>query len=228
MSGILRFILRALAGIARWLEQLLGPVTAPAITIVRVRPGMGWPGTILTIDGIGFSDLLDGNIVSVGGDAALVVRASATQLVIAAGEHATTGAIHVTVGADTATAAEPFVILPWPELRDSASSGPPVFFHGPQEGTPAVGKQDQPVLVIFTQGLGDPPVDIAAEISTEMASFKDAERFWFCPEGAVHSGRANRCRRVQCAQRRSRHCSAHCFWTAARAAAGDRVPGPAC
>jgi hypothetical protein len=178
MSGIIRFIVSALASIARWLEQLLGPVAAPAVTISRVRPGMGWPGTILAIDGIGFSDSLDGNIVSVGGDAALVVRASATQLVIAAGEHATTGPIHVTVGANTATAADPFVILPWPEMRDSASSGPPVFFHGPQEGTPAVGKQDQPVLVIFTQGLGDPPVDITAEISTEMASFKDAERFW--------------------------------------------------
>jgi hypothetical protein len=178
MSGILRFVLSVLRNIVRWLEKLLAPGAVPAITITRVRPGMGWPGTILTIDGTGFSDSLDGNFVGVGGEAALVVRASATQLVVAAGEHAITGPIQVTVGANTATAPDPFVILPWPEMRDSASSGPPVFFHGPQEGTPGVGKQDQPVLVIFTQAAGDPPVDIAAEINAEMASFKDAERFW--------------------------------------------------
>jgi hypothetical protein len=63
-------------------------------------------------------------------------------------------------------------------MRDSAVSGPPVFFHGPQDGTPALGKKNQPVLVIFAEGAGGPAIDIAAETNAEMSTFKDAERFW--------------------------------------------------
>ena len=178
MSVILRFILTVLRNILRRLEKFLAPHAVPAITIARVRPAMGWPGTILTIWPAQDSQIRSTAILS-----ASVVRPrwSFAHPQLSSSwprENLAAGSIQVTVGANTATAPDPFVILPWPEMRDSASSGPPVFFHGPQEGTPGVGKQDQPVLVIFTQGAGDPPVDIAAEINAEMATFKDAERFW--------------------------------------------------
>jgi hypothetical protein len=191
MTSILRLLVRALSSVLRWLEGLLGAGSStPTVSIANVRPAIGWPGTLVTLDGNNFSDTLDGNLVEIGGDSALVVRASTTQLTVLVGEHAISGPIRVTVGASTATAPAPFTIRPWPEIRDSSVGGPPVFFHGPQGGTPAVGKKDQPILAIFTEGAGGPVVNQAAEIAAEMATFKDAERFWreasYASVGAAH------------------------------------------
>ena len=167
-----------LAGVRAFLNALAGAGITPTLAISAVRPAAGWPGTLVTLDGIGFGEALDDNIVQIGGVQALVVRASANQLTVLVGEAATSGAIHVSKGSVTATAPQSFQLLPWPELRDAASSGPPVFFHGPQHGTPALHKKNQPVLAVFAQGAGSPPVNQAAEIAAEMATFKDAERFW--------------------------------------------------
>lgn len=84
----------------------------------------------------------------------------------------------MTVAGVTASAPFDFQVRPWPELRDAASAGSPVFFHGPRGGTPTLGKKDQRVLVIFANPSDGPPVDPATEIAAEMATFADAQRFW--------------------------------------------------
>ena len=171
---------RTLGLILRVLEQVVGskPGTPPAVSISRVRPGSGWPGSVLTIDGAGFSGSLDGDSVDVGGDPALTMSASPNRLVVLAGEKTKSGPVRVTTGGATGTAPEVFEVRPWPEARDAGSSGPPVFFHGPQDGTPAIGKKDMRVLVIFASAAGSPPVNVAAEIALEMAGFNQADRFW--------------------------------------------------
>src|SRR5439155_18938 len=137
-----------------------------------------WPGTVVTLDGAGFADSLDGNKVEIGGDAALVMRASAGRLTVLVGERASPGPIRVTVAGVTARAPFDFQVRPWPEPRDAASAGPPVFFHGPQGGTPALGKKDQRVLVLLANPADGPSVDPTTEIAAEMATFADAQRFW--------------------------------------------------
>ena len=94
------------------------------------------------------------------------------------GEHAASGAIRVTVAGATTTAAQAFEVRPQPDVRDSASAGPPIFYHGPQHGTPAVGRQNQRVLAIFASAAFETPIDMATEIGHEMATFTEAERFW--------------------------------------------------
>ena len=54
------------------------------------------------------------------------------------GEHATNGPIVVSTGGVTVTAPELFTLRPWPDPRDATQLGAPVFFHGPQPGTPKV------------------------------------------------------------------------------------------
>jgi hypothetical protein len=196
MASFLQSIARYLMRVGRWLGELFGLGSGSGaagvvpVTVTGARPGSGWPGTVLTLDGAGFADTLDGNTVTVGGDAALVIRAAANRLTVLIGERARSGPVRVTTGGVTASAPDPFVILPWPEIRDSASHGAPVFFHGPQGGTPALGKKNQPILVVFAEGAGGPAVDVAAEIAAEMATFHDAERFWreatYASVGAAH------------------------------------------
>jgi hypothetical protein len=176
---VLNFLTALLRGLREFL-RVLGRASQPGgtLSISVIRPAAGWPGSLVTLDGAGFADSLDDNHVEIGGDTALIVRVSPMRLTVLVGEAATSGAIRVTTGGITVTAAQPFQVRPWPELRDSASSGPPVFFHGPQRGTPALRRRDQRVLAIFAQGAGGGAVNQAAEIAIEMASFADAERFW--------------------------------------------------
>ena len=132
MWRIVTRIADGIARVLRWLASVFGfGGASPALAIFAVKPGSGWPGTIVTIDGQAFADSLDDNQVEIGGDAALVMRASPNRLTVIVGEAAKSGAIRITTGGVTTTASQTFQIRPWPELRDSASSGPPVLFHGP-------------------------------------------------------------------------------------------------
>jgi hypothetical protein len=159
-----------------FVKALTGATSTPTIT--RVNPMRGWPGSILTIEGFGFDDTLDGNAVDIGGDAALVMEASPKLLKVVTGENTKSGLIRVTARGITAIAPALFDVRPWADERDSASSGPPVFFHGPQNGTPSLLKKDMRVLVVFASGAGSPPVSVPAEIASEMATFDSADLFW--------------------------------------------------
>ena len=79
------------------------------------------------------------------------------------------------------SSAADFVVQPIPDVRDVALGGPPVFFHGPQPGSPALGVPDQPVLVLFMYPKDhDPgtPAQRAALRTAEIAKFEVARRYW--------------------------------------------------
>jgi hypothetical protein len=179
MGSLFVFVVRTTRLFIRALAELLG--SGPSISpphVLRATPGSGWPGTVVTLDGTGFDATLDGNVVEIGGAPTLVMAATAARLTVLVGENATSGAIRVTARGITTTAPQAFEIRAWPDSRDSGASGPPVFFHGPQAGTPALGKKDMRVLVVFASAVGSPAVNIANETAAEMATFASADRFW--------------------------------------------------
>jgi hypothetical protein len=152
------------------------------LSITRFDPRSGWPGTIITITGHGFSPNRDDNDVFIGTQRALVIDADTNRLVVLAGEHTTTASLRVTVGSRTATS-DPFAVLPQPSITDPSQAGPPRFFHGPQNGTPKTNVANQKVLVIFcypSDADADPgtPADRSALRNTEITGFENARRYW--------------------------------------------------
>jgi hypothetical protein len=74
-----------------------------------------------------------------------------------------------------------FTVLPPPDPADITTTGPPRFFHGPQDGTPRTNVQNQPVLVVFAYPTDqDPgtPAQRATRRATEIGIFDNARRFW--------------------------------------------------
>jgi hypothetical protein len=174
---------RFLAAIRSHLGRLRLPLpfTPANPRIDSFVPGDGWPGTALTISGTKFAPARDDNVVTVGGDRALVLTASTTELLVLAGEGTVSGPVKVTTPAGDGTSADDFKVLPWPEPDDVTTMGAPVFFHGPQTGTPKLGVPDQPVLVVLTYPTDqDPgtPAQRTAKRNAEISTFNDARRFW--------------------------------------------------
>ena len=69
LSSIANLVLKPV----QWVNSVIDAIVhrpagppAPSVRVDRVRPGSGWPGSILKIEGRGFADNLDGNIVMVG------------------------------------------------------------------------------------------------------------------------------------------------------------------
>ncbi|MEO5880900.1 MAG: IPT/TIG domain-containing protein [Caldimonas sp.] len=178
---------RLLLRLWTWLVAVIGnwgsvPKPPPGPTIAEFSPDGGWPGSIVTISGSGYSEARDDHVVMIGGARALVFRATPTQLIVVAGEATVSGPIHITVaGLGAVTSTHSFTILPVPDLRDLGVGGPPVFFHGPQPGTPKLGVPDQPVLVVFTYPTDQNPgtaAQRAAQLAGEKGRFEQARRFW--------------------------------------------------
>jgi len=176
MSPVIALV-RALAS---WLQTLLAWLLGVSIT--DFTPRGGWPGTILTISGYGFSANRDDNDVRIGAERAIVIDATSNMLTVLVGEATTTGALKVTVGSDSGTAAEPFQVLPRPAFDDISAAGPPRFFHGPQSGTPQTNNANQPVLVLFAHANDQKPDDPGkprATLRNELiAKCGEANRWW--------------------------------------------------
>jgi hypothetical protein len=151
---------------------------AGPISISRIEPAAGRPGSLVSISGSNFSDRLDENKVEIGGVPALVVRVAKTELQVLVDETCTGGPIIVTSHGSIATAPSPFKMLPAPDSTKPSESGPPITVHGPQHGTPTVGIEDQKVLVLFTHGKDEPPADPDAERDAEISSLDRANRYW--------------------------------------------------
>ncbi|WP_411139368.1 IPT/TIG domain-containing protein [Streptomyces sp. C10] len=135
----------------------------------------------MTIDGSRFSADRDADHVVIGDVPALVLEAAPDRLTALVGENAESGPVQVTVNGVTATASEAFKLLDRPDPAAFGHEGPPVFFHGPQEGTPQVGVEDQPVLVCFCFPQDHDPGGAAARQNlrtSEISGFDDANRFW--------------------------------------------------
>ena len=175
-----RFFLR----LWTWLNQIIGQWVSPAPTptIVTFSPDGGWPGSIIKIVGNNYTDIRDDHFVTIGGSRALIISAAPTELVVLAGQGTTTGPIQIAVtGKGSVSSAQNFTIFPIPDVRDLGVGGPPVFFHGPQPGTPSLGVADQAVLVIFTYPTDQDPGNAAqrsAIIAGEKGRFEQARQFW--------------------------------------------------
>ncbi|MDF5758971.1 IPT/TIG domain-containing protein [Spongiactinospora sp. TRM90649] len=153
---------------------------AAAPKVYDVAPREGWPGTLIEITGSEFAPDRDDNLVAIGGERALVVEASATRLLVVAGEHTETGPIIVETGGFTADGGE-FQVLPWPDPNDPSARGAPRFFHGPQRGSPQTNKKNQRVKVLLTFPTDhdpDTPAQRATLRNTLINRFGLAADYW--------------------------------------------------
>jgi hypothetical protein len=149
------------------------------LRIDRIHPQLGWPGTLVTIDGEGFGPGLDDNQVTVGGQSALVVRAAPLQLQVLVLEGTVSGPVDVTLAGANATGPEDFKVRDdWPDVRDAREAGPPQFHRGPDHSTPRVRVKNLPVLVILAYGKGNPPANAAAEALAQAQMMNSAARYW--------------------------------------------------
>jgi large repetitive protein len=91
------------------------------LSILNFTPAQAGPGSTVTIQGTGFSPTASNNVVTFNGVAATVLSATATSLTVTVPNTATTGAISVVVGPNTATSSTNFTVLATPLL---ISTGP--------------------------------------------------------------------------------------------------------
>lgn len=117
----------------KWTTALSRVITAliawlTGLRITSVEPLTGWPGTIVTITGHGFSINRDENAVFIGSVRALVVEASENRVLALSGEMKVSGAVRLEVGADSATGGI-FTVLPMPDPTDITGAAPPRSFH---------------------------------------------------------------------------------------------------
>ena len=87
-----------------------------SLSILNFTPAQGGPGTTVTIQGQGFDATPANDAVTFNGVAATVVSATTTTLTAIVPNTATSGAISVIVGANTATSATTFNVLSTPLL----------------------------------------------------------------------------------------------------------------
>src|SRR5262245_20386016 len=99
MLNMLRSLLvRLFSWLSEWIASWGGtPLPPPSPTIASFTPSGGWPGSIVTISGSGFTEVRDDHLVTIGGARALVITASTTELMVMAGELTVSGPIQVTV-----------------------------------------------------------------------------------------------------------------------------------
>ncbi|MGH8669304.1 MAG: beta strand repeat-containing protein [Burkholderiales bacterium] len=154
-------------------------VPAGNVAIAGFTPKSGPIGTAVTIFGAGFSATPANNTVQFNGTAATVTTAAVNQLVAAVPAGATTGAISVTVGVQSATSAESFTVTGAPGGAPSISS------FTPGGGTPGTavtinGTNFDPVLVNNTVRFNAAQASVATvsatQISTSVPTFAGSGR----------------------------------------------------
>lgn len=90
------------------------PLTGPTIT--GFTPTSGMAGATVTISGTNFSSIIANNTVQFNGTTATITVATLNSLTVTVPPGATTGPITVTVGAQTATSATSFTVIPTPVI----------------------------------------------------------------------------------------------------------------
>ena len=148
------------------------------VSVDKIKPRRGWPGTIVTIRGTGFSPNRDENLVSFGDEPALVIAAEPETLVVLVNENAKGGKTAVEVGGISSATGGDFKVLPYPAPDDHLKAGPPRFFHGPQSGTPKTNVQDQGVLFLFCASPAPAAPPTEARRTNEIAVIERALLYW--------------------------------------------------
>jgi YD repeat-containing protein len=90
--------------------QVSAPTSTSQLAIFAFMPTQGLTGTAVSIQGQGFSSNAASDTVNFNGVNATVLSASSSQLVVSVPGGATTGPISITVGSQTVTSAQPFVV----------------------------------------------------------------------------------------------------------------------
>jgi hypothetical protein len=114
-----------------WLERYFPFIVGPRLTYFE--PTSGPPGTLITIHGSHFSAVRTENVVSVGGQAAYVANASSTELNVITASNIEDGPVKVTVGTQTVTGPQDFLVLGYPSAG-TGEDGPPITFEGAGQG----------------------------------------------------------------------------------------------
>jgi hypothetical protein len=151
------------------------------VSITDFVPREGWPGSLLEIIGTDFAPERDDNVVDIAGVPAVVVDAAPQRLQVLVGPGTGAGPVSVTVAGQTVAGPTDFAVAGPADAGDLTQDGQPIFFDGPQRGTPQRGVQDQRLLVILCFPTDQDPGNAAArqmKRNDEMASFDDANRFW--------------------------------------------------
>src|SRR5262245_14867430 len=114
-----------LNSLARAIGRLLGYVrtswSSPPSRPIAVGPPTGWPGSILSIGGSGFSASRDENDVRIGSEPALVIAAVPDSLTVLAGRNTRSGLVEVRWPGGRANA--PFSVRPWPDPGNILDDG---------------------------------------------------------------------------------------------------------
>ena len=160
------------------------------LVILDFGPTSGYQGTLVTIEGAGFSTTLSDNHVRIGGVDAVVVSATNVSLEALVGIGATTGPIEVSVAGGTpTTSANDFTLLDWP-AADSGLDGPPIFYARPVGGAPKIisapgpAARDLPstgtirVLVVPSYPTDVVPANLATERQNIADKWDDVHTFY--------------------------------------------------
>lgn len=133
--------------LAHRIWELLPLVAGPRVN--HFSPIQGHPGTILEIHGANFSPTRADNLVTVGGEEALVIEASPSVLRVITSLSTVTGPVKVEVAGESDGGPVDFTVLPAP-LAAKGEDGPPIFYAG--RGRPAAGAGAGPAAGVSAQG----------------------------------------------------------------------------
>lgn len=122
---------RKVAALLRKILEFLGLLSGPSID--GFSPSSGYPGTLVTLTGAGFSDVRERNDVVIGGERALVVSSSSNEIRAITADDVTTGPVQVTVDGLSGSGPVPFSVLGYPNAG-AGEDGPPISFGGAGQG----------------------------------------------------------------------------------------------
>jgi hypothetical protein len=162
--------------------DLLPLVVGPSIN--HFAPIQGQPGTLLEIFGSNFSPTKTENSVTVGGESALVIEASPTQLTVITSLSTVTGPVTVEVAGHSDSGPIDFTVLPAP-LAARGEDGPPIFYSG--RGHPTAGAGPAPgvsaqgtikALIVLCYPQDRVPANLATTRNNVIAEFDHAPTFY--------------------------------------------------
>lgn len=157
-------------------SQISAPLAAGQLAIFSFMPTHGEAGTQVTIQGQGFDSNPANNTVSFNGTAATVISASANQLVTTVPSGATTGPVSVTVGAQNAASATPFMI-------DDTGVPPTIT-----QVSPLIVSVGSTVTVTGTHldpVAGDTSVQMGGQDTSPLSAVSDTQLQYVVPSNAV-------------------------------------------
>ena len=148
--------------------------------VTEFRPLAGLPGCRLTIEGSRFRASRGANLVTVGGEDALVLEAAEDRLEVITGLKTADGPVKVTVAGETGEGPIDFTVLPPPEGA-AGEDGPPIFFEGAGTGTSAMGLDTlgtSDILVVLCYAQDRIPTDLAGTRTDVINNFDNVDDYY--------------------------------------------------